>query len=395
MSSSDIRYIPMPSTLVDPVHGRGPSLARLVGAACPVRRTNAAAVVGHMIGDEPITLVDSGTSALVLAFRAGGISPGDEVIVPTFNCPQVADAVIRVGAVPVLCDVDAASGVASAATAAAVLTSRTRGVVITHQFGVLQRESIELASWGRDAGLVVVDDAAQAFGCKLDGHLAGGLGHFGVLSFGPSKPLSAGGGGALVGVEIGDPPAARNASAEWRAAAVSSIQRHPTVRRVIRRPAPRARFTDVKAALEAKPTEVPDPSGMYMWNERLLLEQAEHWREITASRADRLRRLSSFVSGGGIQLMRRSDESSNHAFAWLRVPADQRFDIGSSLSRAGYQCSWYHLPLHRISRYSRFARGSVQGSEALWPTILQVPCRGLSSRRLEQLGRFLRGHEHA
>lgn len=395
MSASDIRYIPMPSTLVDPVHGRGPSVARLVGAASPVKRASAAAVVGRMMRDAPITLVDSGTSGLVLAFRAGGIGPGDEVIVPTFNCPQVADAVIRVGAVPVLCDVDADSGVASAATAAAALTSRTRGVVITHQFGVLQRESIELASWGRGVGLVVVDDAAQAFGCKLDEHLAGGLGHFGVLSFGPSKPLSAGGGGALVGAMISDLPATRNASAAWRAAAASAIQRHPTVRRAIRRPAPRTRFTDVKAALEAKPTEVRDPRGMEGWNESLLLEQAEHWCEITARRADRLRRLASFVTGGGIQLMRRNDESSNHAFAWLRVSADHRFDLGSSLSRAGYQCSWYHLPLHRISRYSRFARGSVEGSEALWPTILQVPCRGLSSRRLEQLGRLLQGYEHA
>ena len=395
MPSTDTRYIPMPPTLIDPLHGRGPSLARLVGAAIPRKGKEADAIIGRMMNGAAITLADSGTSALVLALRAGRIGPGNEVIVPTFNCPQVIDAVIRVGAVPVLCDVDRNSGVATSATASAALTHRTRGLIVTHQFGVLHHESIELASWGRGADLVVIDDAAQAFGCQLDGHVAGGLGNFGVLSFGPSKPLNAGGGGALVGEEVGGLLPGRPAAAEWRAAAASAVMRYPGVRQAIRRPAPRARFSDVRSALEAKPTEVQEPTGMDGWKQQLLLLQAAQWPAITASRSDRIQRLSSFVNSGGIELMQRDDESSNHAYAWLRVPADKRFDLGTSLSRAGYQCSWYHLPLHRITRYSRYAAVAVAGSEALWPTILQVPCRGLSFPRLERLGRLLWSHDHA
>jgi dTDP-4-amino-4,6-dideoxygalactose transaminase len=142
----------------------------------------------HAIG------VANGTDALVLALRALGVGPGDEVIVPSFTFYASAEAIPHVGARPVWCDVDPETFVTTPEAVRAVMTPRTKAVIAVHLFGnVAPVEAIEAL------GVPVIEDAAQAAGTVLaDGRRPGALGTIATFSFYPSKNLGAFGDGGAV-----------------------------------------------------------------------------------------------------------------------------------------------------------------------------------------------------
>lgn len=138
----------------------------------------------------------SGTDALALALRALGIGPGDEVVVPAMTFIATAEAVVHVGATPVVADVNPVTLLIGPPQVEAVRTSRTRAVVPVHLYGhVVPFE--HLRQW-RDAGLVVVEDAAQAHLATWRGEFVGSAGHAACFSFFPGKNLGALGDGGMV-----------------------------------------------------------------------------------------------------------------------------------------------------------------------------------------------------
>ena len=138
--------------------------------------------------------VANGTDALVLALRALGVGPGDEVIVPSFTFYASAEAIPHTGARPVFCDVDPETMLITPDTVKAVMTENTKAVIAVHLFGnIAPVEEIEAL------GVPVLEDAAQAAGTILeDGRRPGALGTIATWSFYPSKNLGAfGDGGAI------------------------------------------------------------------------------------------------------------------------------------------------------------------------------------------------------
>lgn len=143
----------------------------------------------------------SGTDALALALRALGVGPGDEVIVPSMTFVATAEAVVHVGATPVLADVDARTLLLDAAAVDAVRTQRTKAVIPVHLYGHVVPFHL-LRAW-RDSGLIVVEDAAQAHLATWHGHAVGSVGHAACFSFYPGKNLGAmGDGGAVVSDDV-------------------------------------------------------------------------------------------------------------------------------------------------------------------------------------------------
>jgi dTDP-4-amino-4,6-dideoxygalactose transaminase len=143
--------------------------------------------VRHVVG------VANGTDAITLALRAMGMRPGDEVVVPSFTFYATAEAAVNAGAVPVFCDVDAATRNVTVDTVRAALTARTTAIVAVDLFGC-PAPVPEL----RSLGLPVLEDAAQAAGARLGGRMAGALGDVATFSFYPSKNLGCfGDGGAI------------------------------------------------------------------------------------------------------------------------------------------------------------------------------------------------------
>lgn len=138
----------------------------------------------------------SGTDALALVLRALGVGPGDEVVVPSMTFVATAEAVVHVGAVPVLADVDAETLLLTPETVDAARTPRTRAVIPVHLYGHVVPFD-HLRKW-RDDGLVVVEDAAQAHLATWDGRSVGSVGHAACFSFYPGKNLGALGDGGMV-----------------------------------------------------------------------------------------------------------------------------------------------------------------------------------------------------
>ena len=137
--------------------------------------------------------VANGTDALVLALRALGVGPGDEVIVPSFTFYASAEAIPHTGARPVFCDVDPDTACVTADTVRAAMTSRTKAVIAVHLFGnVAPIAEIEAL------GVPVVEDAAQAAGSLSEAGRPGALGTIATFSFFPSKNLGAFGDGGAV-----------------------------------------------------------------------------------------------------------------------------------------------------------------------------------------------------
>ena len=148
--------------------------------------------VEHCVG------VASGTDALFLALWGLGVGAGDEVITTTLTFVATTEAILRVGARPVLVDVDPNTLLMDPDAVAAAVTSRTKAIVAVHLYGQ-PVEMQRLVDVARRHGLKIVEDAAQAHGARLGGRRVGSLGDVACFSFYPSKNLGAyGDGGAIV-----------------------------------------------------------------------------------------------------------------------------------------------------------------------------------------------------
>ncbi len=141
--------------------------------------------------------MSSGTDALVAALMALEIGAGDEVITPTFSFFASAGSVVRVGARPVFVDIEPRTFNLDVDAVARAITPRTKAIMPVHLYGQAA-DMTALLALGRDHGLAIIEDAAQAIGAR-DGDVAvGGLGTIGCFSFYPTKNLGAFGDGGLV-----------------------------------------------------------------------------------------------------------------------------------------------------------------------------------------------------
>jgi dTDP-4-amino-4,6-dideoxygalactose transaminase len=146
---------------------------------------------GHAVG------VANGTDALVLALRALGIGPGDEVITSPFTFFASAESISIVGATPVFADIEPGSFNLDPASVAERITPRTRGLMPVHIFGH-PCDMTALGALAREHNLAVVEDLAQAFGAEWEGQRVGSLGDAGGTSFYPTKVLGGYGDGGML-----------------------------------------------------------------------------------------------------------------------------------------------------------------------------------------------------
>jgi dTDP-4-amino-4,6-dideoxygalactose transaminase len=140
--------------------------------------------------------VANGTDGLILALRALGVRPGDEVITTPFTAIPSASAIVAAGARPVFADIDADTFLVDPASVVSRVTAKTRVVMPVHIFGnVLDVEGLA-RELPRD--VKILEDACQAHGSTRSGRQAGTFGHAGVFSFYPTKNLGAYGDGGAV-----------------------------------------------------------------------------------------------------------------------------------------------------------------------------------------------------
>ena len=141
--------------------------------------------------------VASGTAALEIVLRYVGVE-GADVVVPANTFYATAGAVLHAGARPVIADVEARTFALSRQTVADALTEKTRAVVLVHIAGIITDEVDAIRELCDARGVALVEDAAHAHGCSLDGRHAGSFGVAGAFSFYPTKVMTTGEGGMIL-----------------------------------------------------------------------------------------------------------------------------------------------------------------------------------------------------
>jgi dTDP-3-amino-3,4,6-trideoxy-alpha-D-glucose transaminase len=281
--------------------------------------------------------VGSGTDALRIGLLALGIEPGDEVLtVANAGVPPVA-ALVATGAVPVFCDVDAATHALDPAEIDRRVTAKTRAILVVHLYGhpapmpaILER--------ARAHGLKVLEDCAQAHGAMLGGQRVGTFGDAAAFSFYPTKNLGAlGDAGAIVSSDLGVIERAKLLRMYgWRQRYTSEV--HSTV----------SRMDDLQAAvLSAK------------------LGHLDAWN------AARQRLAARYRSGldGMVEL-----PPENGVFHLFVIGSPRRDELKAYLTEHRVATDiHYPLPAHLQKPYRQFARGPLRETERLAAEILSLP----------------------
>jgi dTDP-4-amino-4,6-dideoxygalactose transaminase len=141
--------------------------------------------------------VVNGTAALEVALSAVGIGPGDEVITTPYTFVATINAVLSLGAVPILVDVNPETIGIDPAQIEDAITSRTKAILPVHIAGQ-PADMDAILTIAEKHGLRVVEDACQAWGAEWRGRRIGALGDLGTVSFQASKNITAGEGGIIV-----------------------------------------------------------------------------------------------------------------------------------------------------------------------------------------------------
>lgn len=136
--------------------------------------------------------VGNGTDALELALRAAGVRAGGEVIIPANTFVATAEAVARIGAVPVIVDVDPEYLLIDPKKVSQAVTTKTQAILPVHLFGQLAPME-EILAIAQSFEIAVIEDAAQSQGASYGGKVSGSFGIAAATSFYPGKNLGAAG----------------------------------------------------------------------------------------------------------------------------------------------------------------------------------------------------------
>lgn len=141
--------------------------------------------------------VASGTDALLLALRACGVGPGDEVITSAFSFFASAGVISHLGATPVFVDIEPETFNIDPRCVEKAITPRTKAIMPIHLFGQCA-DMDPLLAIAKKHNIKIIEDAAQAIGSRYKGRQAGSMGDLGCFSFFPTKNLGCAGDGGLV-----------------------------------------------------------------------------------------------------------------------------------------------------------------------------------------------------
>lgn len=319
--------------------------------------------------------VSSGTAALHLSLEAAGVGPGDEVIVPTTTFTATAQAVIYLGAKPILCDTNPATLNMDWKDARRRITSATRAIVPVH-LGGNPCEMREIAEIARHHNLRVVEDAAHALPSRYCGELIASISEFTCFSFYATKPLTTGEGGMITTEND-------TAAARIRLMRLHGIDRsddEQTGSNVswgysIRGAGYKYNFTDIQAAL-----------GIVQ------LAKCDAMQE----KRTRIARLYS-KAFGAIDALETPKVNENCESSWhlyiLRLHLDRLSDDRNGfiqrMSQKGVACSVHFIPLHLQDFYQRaygYQSGDFPCAESEFQRCVSLPIYpDLSDEELEYI----------
>ncbi len=312
----------------------------------------------RLTGSFRALLTPSCSAALEISTKLAGISAGDEVILPSFNFPSAANAIVSCGGIPIFVDIRPDTLNIDEACIEDAVTDRTRAVIVVHYAGV---------ACGMDTigeivarhGLVLIEDAAHAIGAACDDQALGAIGHLGTFSFHATKNLNCGEGGALL---VNDP---------------TFIERAEVIRE---------KGTDRKKFMRGEIDKyswvglgsshlMPEINAAFLW------EQLRHREEILVRRCERWSRYhTAFAELESSGRARRPQpppraRHNGHIYYLLLAGADTRDGLRQHLDSRGIQATSHYTPLHSSIAGKHFGRsvGQLTNTDRVAASILRLP----------------------
>lgn len=303
-------------------------------------------------GAKHVVTCASGTDALVLGLRAMGIGPGDAVLCPSFTFCATAEVAALVGATPVFVDVDAATfnidagGIAGAVAAAKAAGLTPKALIPVDLFG-LSANHAAVAAAAKAANLLILDDAAQAFGAIYQNRRLGTFGHATATSFFPAKPLGCYGDGGAV---MTDDDALADAMRSLRVHGQGSDK-----------------YDNVRIGLASR---------LDTMQAAVLSEKLKIFPEEIAARNGVARRYAEGLAEVATVPTVPAGSTSVWAQYTLRLPAGKRDALATALKAEGIPTAiYYPIPLHRQQAYKNYpvGQGGVAVSEQLAAEVISLP----------------------
>src|SRR2546427_88772 len=295
--------------------------------------------VSHGVG------VASGTDALILALRACGVQPGDEVLLPPFTFVATGSAVSALGAKPVFADIRPETYNIDPAQLERRVTPRTRAIIVVHLYG-LAADMDPILAFAKSRNLPVIEDNAQAIGASYKGRRTGSLGDAACISFYPTKNLGAYGDAGMVVTN----------SAEL-AARIQTLRNHgQSAKYLSSEPGWNSRLDEIQAAIL-----------------RVKLRHLSNWQRARQSHAAEYNRLFSQIPGimpplapGGFE----------HVYHQYTIRLEQRDALQTFLSEKNIgSTAYYPYPLHLQPLYAALGHkaGDFPHSERAAQEVLSLP----------------------
>jgi len=289
--------------------------------------------------------VASGTDALILALRACGVNPGDEVILPTFTFVATGSAVSALGAKPVFADIRPDTYNIDLAAIERRITSRTRAIIVVHLYG-LAVDVDPIVSFARAKNLPVIEDNAQAIGATYKARRTGSLGDAACISFYPTKNLGACGDAGMV--------VTNSAQLKTR---LRTLRHHgQTGKYVSSEPGWNSRLDEIQAAiLRVKLRHLPD------------------WQRARQANAAEYHRLFSAAAGVATPM---TPDGCEHVYHQYTIRLERRDVVQRQLSERKIGSSvYYPVPLHLQPLYASlgYKRGDFPHAERAAQEVLSLP----------------------
>ncbi len=285
--------------------------------------------LASFIGVDQAVAVSSGTAALHLSLLALGTGTGDEVVVPSYVCTAVLNAISYVRAIPILVDVDPDTYNIKAENVKDVISDRTRAIIVPHMFG-LPADVDSIVS----LGVPVIEDCAHSVGAKFNEGYTGSFGLLSIFSFYATKMLGGGEGGMVL------------------SSVPDLIEQVRDLRQYDESQAYKVRYnyklTDIQAAL--------------------VVNQLRKLRTFIKKRLKIAQTYNAGLEGVVARIPTATDEKE-HVYYRYVIPVDDPFEFIKQMGKKGIECRKpVFKPLHRYLRLSGFPM-----TDYVWEKAVSIP----------------------
>lgn len=305
----------------------------------------------YVAGSECIAL-NSGTSALHMAFLAADIKAGDEVIVPSFSFAATANAVALTGATPIFVDIEPRYFTLDPALVENAITERTKAIMPVHLYGH-PADMMAINAIAKKHKLLVFEDAAQAHAASINGIPVGAWSEAASFSFYPTKNMTSGEGGM---VSTNNPSLAKAV-------------------RILRNQGMEKRYQNEVVGFNTRMTDIHAAIG------RVQLKNLNTW---TAKRQANAEFLSANLQGVEIPQVAAGMTHVFHQYT-VRVPGGERDRFATELEKRGVGNGvYYPTPIHELPSFNLDL--SLPQTSLATQEVLSIPVHpSLRKRDLEKI----------